>query len=294
MILSPFQQPSPRQNLLSELIQEARQRDDQRQLTLLCSQWVHRFGIETLPVQNEVDRASFVPEPVVEAESPEFQEEDPGLLVSASVPEVEIHEVQQSDSETERDDFELSFDESLSTEGTPSVEPEPDASTDLDQLLQEMLKDHETVHSLTPEPDVKVTASVSEAEMQENDRLDSEVDRNDFEVSFDESLLTEVTQSVEQEPDIKAETELIETELKTESNQSDDSESGSIDRFTSLLQNSLDKSIPVVAKIEEAVEERQLAQPPSPPKPVAAPPIRTPRSLRRWLPGGTEGFPKAS
>jgi len=289
VILSPFQQPSPRQNLLSELIQEARQRDDQRQLTLLCSQWVHRFGIETLPVQNEIDSASFAPEPVVEAECPEFHEQDPGLLVSASVPAVEMHDVQQSDSETERDDFDLSFDESLSTEGTPSVEPEPDASTDLDQLLQEMLQDHETVQNLKPEPDVRVTASVFEAEMQEEQRSDSEEEHNDFEVSFDESLLIESTQSVEPEADVKDE-----IELKTESNQEEDSESGSIDRFTSLLQKSLDESSPVVAKIEEAVEERQQAQPPSPPKPIAAPPIRTPRSLRRWLPGGTEGFPKAS
>ena len=289
MILSPFQQPSPRQNLLSGLIQDARQRDDQGQLTLLCSQWVHRFGIETLPVQNEIDSASFVPEPVVEAECPEFHEQDPGLLASASVPAVEMHDVQQSDSETERDDFDLSFDESLLTEGSQSVEQEPDASTDLDQLLQEMLQDHETVQNLKPEPDVRVTASVSEAEMQEDQRSDSEEEHNDFEVSFDESLLIESIQSVEQEPDVKDE-----IELKTESNQEEDSESGSVDRFTSLLQNSLDESSPVVAKIEEAVEERQQAQPPSPPKPVAAPPIRTPRSLRRWLPSGTEGFPKAS
>ena len=182
-----------------------------------------------------------------------------------------MHDVQQSDSETERDDFDLSFDESLLTEGR-SLLSKNQMGTDLDQLLQEMLQDHETVQNLTSEPDVRVTASVSEPEMQGDQRSDSEEEHKDFEVSFDESLHIESTQSVEPEPDVKDE-----IELKTESNQEEDSESGSIDRFTSLLQNSLDESSPVVAKIEEAVEERQLAQPPSPPKPVAAPPIRTPR-----------------
>ena len=50
MLTSPFQQPSPRQNLLAGQIHEATVRGDEHQLLLLQTQWVHRFGVETLPV----------------------------------------------------------------------------------------------------------------------------------------------------------------------------------------------------------------------------------------------------
>ena len=50
MLTSPFQQPSPRQNLLAGQIHEATGRGDEHQLLLLQTQWVHRFGVETLPV----------------------------------------------------------------------------------------------------------------------------------------------------------------------------------------------------------------------------------------------------
>ena len=50
MLTSPFQQPSPRQNLLAGQIHEASGRGDEHQLLLLQTQWVHRFGVETLPV----------------------------------------------------------------------------------------------------------------------------------------------------------------------------------------------------------------------------------------------------
>ena len=62
MFSSPFQQPSPRQNVLASQIQDAQRLGNERQLVLLSGQWVHRFGIDSLPV---IDAAS----PEAEAES---------------------------------------------------------------------------------------------------------------------------------------------------------------------------------------------------------------------------------
>jgi len=59
---SPFQQPSPRQNVLALQIQDAQRLGNERQLVLLSGQWVHRFGLDSLPV---IDAAS----PEAEAES---------------------------------------------------------------------------------------------------------------------------------------------------------------------------------------------------------------------------------
>ena len=50
MLSSPFQQPSPRRNLLASQIQDAQHVGDERLLVLLMGQWVHRFGIDSLPV----------------------------------------------------------------------------------------------------------------------------------------------------------------------------------------------------------------------------------------------------
>ena len=50
MLSSPFQQPSPRQNVLASQIQDAQHVGDERLLVLLMGQWVHRFGIGSLPV----------------------------------------------------------------------------------------------------------------------------------------------------------------------------------------------------------------------------------------------------
>ena len=49
MHTSPFQPPSPRQNVLAAQIQAAHAAGDERRLLLLRSQWVHRFGVEALP-----------------------------------------------------------------------------------------------------------------------------------------------------------------------------------------------------------------------------------------------------
>ena len=59
MLSSPFQQPSPRQNVLASQIQDAQRCGDDRRLVLLLGQWVHRFGIDSLPVTNATAPEAF-------------------------------------------------------------------------------------------------------------------------------------------------------------------------------------------------------------------------------------------
>jgi hypothetical protein len=73
---SPFQQPSPRQNVLASQIQDAQRLGNERQLVLLSGQWVHRFGIDSLPV---IDAAS----PEAEAES--FDQLQPASVLNTTV-----------------------------------------------------------------------------------------------------------------------------------------------------------------------------------------------------------------
>ena len=65
MLSSPFDPPSQRQNILASQLKAAHGADDQRQLRLLRSQWVHRFGVETLPEFSSVDPFAEV-EPVAD------------------------------------------------------------------------------------------------------------------------------------------------------------------------------------------------------------------------------------
>ena len=76
MFSSPFQQPSPRQNVLASQIQDAQRLGNERQLVLLSGQWVHRFGIDSLPV---IDAAS----PKDEAES--FDQLQPASVLTTTV-----------------------------------------------------------------------------------------------------------------------------------------------------------------------------------------------------------------
>ena len=55
MLTSPFQPPSQRQNILAGQLNAAHAADDQKRLLLLRSQWVHRFGVDTLPEFSRVD-----------------------------------------------------------------------------------------------------------------------------------------------------------------------------------------------------------------------------------------------
>jgi len=47
---SPYQHQDPRQISLQHLIEQALQQDDQQLLTRLELQWVHRFGVDSLPM----------------------------------------------------------------------------------------------------------------------------------------------------------------------------------------------------------------------------------------------------
>ena len=75
MFSSPFQQPSPRQNVLASQIQDAQRLGNERQLVLLSGQWVHRFGIDSLPV---IDAAS------LEAEAESFDQLQPASVLATT------------------------------------------------------------------------------------------------------------------------------------------------------------------------------------------------------------------
>jgi hypothetical protein len=62
VLTSPFQPPSQRQTILAGQLNAAHAADDQKRLLLLRSQWVHRFGVDTLPEFSRFD-------PFEEAES---------------------------------------------------------------------------------------------------------------------------------------------------------------------------------------------------------------------------------
>jgi hypothetical protein len=55
VLTSPFQPPSQRQTILAGQLNAAHAADDQKRLLLLRSQWVHRFGVDTLPEFSRVD-----------------------------------------------------------------------------------------------------------------------------------------------------------------------------------------------------------------------------------------------
>ena len=200
MLTSPFQQPSPRQNLLAGQIHEAAGRGDADQLLLLQTQWVHRYGVETLPVDASK---------VVEIQSPV---QEAGHPVAAVITE---------DRGVER--------MGVAAPGESIEEP--------------VLSDQDQFHS--PQ------------------RVDD----------------------VEQGED----SEQVDHQKQAEA-------ASPFERFNSLLSESFDKRSEIEAKDAGRDSESDSAQKPASlaAVPVSAPPIRTPRSLRRWLPGGVDGLAEAS
>ncbi len=66
---SPYQHQDPRQISLQHLIEQALQQDDHSLLTRLELQWVHRFGVDSLPeglVASEEDSHSSMAQPAAE------------------------------------------------------------------------------------------------------------------------------------------------------------------------------------------------------------------------------------
>ena len=200
MLTSPFQQPSPRQNLLAGQIHEATGRGDEHQLLLLQTQWVHRFGVETLPVDAS---QAVVSHPLEEVAGP-----------SAEADVMEDQRVEET--------FLGAVEESIEEAG---------------------LCDQEQLHAAQLSQDV------------EPDNVSEEMD------------------------------------------QQEESEAASpFERFTSRLSEIVDESSEIEAREDAQDSGSDPAEQPAPltAVPVSAPPIRTPRSLRRWLPGGVDGLAEAS
>ena len=148
MLTSPFQQPSPRQNVLASQIQDAQRCGDDRRLVLLLGQWVHRFGIDSLPVTNAT-----VPE--ASGESLDQLESDP--VLSMAEPAEELVETKELD---------VSMD-SVTQELVPSMEVSLDAPVvvGINQIPEELVDDDAELTTFSQ--DLIVQEVLSEEEMTE-------------------------------------------------------------------------------------------------------------------------------
>jgi len=86
VLSSPFQQPSPRQNVLASQIQDAQHVGDERQLVLLMGQWVHRFGIDSLPVTHATSS---------EASAESFEQLQSDAVLNVAEPSEELVETKR-------------------------------------------------------------------------------------------------------------------------------------------------------------------------------------------------------
>lgn len=85
---SPYQHQDPRQISLQHLIEQALKQDDYSLLTRLELQWVHRFGVDSLPeglVASEEDPHSSMTHPAVEVSSIASSESTKALDVHPEV-----------------------------------------------------------------------------------------------------------------------------------------------------------------------------------------------------------------
>ena len=200
MLTSPFQQPSPRQNLLAGQIHEATGRGDEHQLLLLQTQWVHRFGVETLPVDASQAVVSH-----------------PREAVACHSAEADVMEDQRVE-----ETFLAAVDENIGETG---------------------LCDQEQLHA---------------------DQFAQDVEADNDSEPMD---------------------------------QQEESEAASpFELFTSLLSETIDERSEIEGKQHAQDSGSEPVEQPAARAavPVSAPPIRTPRSLRRWLPGGVDGLAEAS
>ena len=131
MPTSPFQQPSFRRNALASLIEEADQRGETRELLLLKSQWVHRYGVDSMPT------SSMVSEPIAD-----WLGKEP---LTTDVPESDQVEIDSSAIDSSAID-------SSEIEAAEIDEPMPDELT-IDDLNSDDLKQDE------PEPEDFVAAT---------------------------------------------------------------------------------------------------------------------------------------
>jgi len=122
---SPFQQPSFRRNALASLIEEADQRGDTRELLLLKSQWVHRYGVDSMPT------SSMVSEPIAdwlgkEPLTTDVPESDQVEIDSSAIEaaEIEAAEIEAAEIDEPMPD-ELTIDD-LNSDDLKQDEPEPE------------------------------------------------------------------------------------------------------------------------------------------------------------------------
>lgn len=69
MLDSPFRQPHQRQDTLKRLLASCRDRGDHRAASLLELQWVHRYGVDSLP-DGSIDQPEDRVPAITEAEIP--------------------------------------------------------------------------------------------------------------------------------------------------------------------------------------------------------------------------------
>ena len=214
MPTSPFQQPSSRRNALASLIERANQRGNARELQLLQSQWVHRYGVDSMPAHAAVMSEELITREPLTDQPP-----------------------------TEHPLTEQSFTEQILTEQILTEQPETEQVVSEQPLSEQPLSEGPLSEQLVTEQ-VMTEQPVSEEPITEQ--------------PVAEELVAEehagVANGSSPEP----------------GDESRDDEADDASRV-------LDSGRPVHAV-------------PSFP----APPISTPRSLRRWLPGAEDQLPKAS
>ena len=99
---SPYQHQDPRQISLQQLIEEALQQDDQSLLTRLEQQWVHRFGVDSLPeglLASEDCSPPSMAQPVAEV-APIASPESPAVPDAPDAPEAQPEAISALESET--------------------------------------------------------------------------------------------------------------------------------------------------------------------------------------------------
>ena len=143
---SHYQHQDPRQISLQHLIEQALQQEDQALLTRLELQWVHRFGVDSLPlglVASAAVSESSVVDPAVDPASVPVAESSPVVSFDSS-PEAEHKAEDSSDVDAEiptkgltrftsllkncLDDVGRAVDPEISSDApTPSLRPVPAA-----------------------------------------------------------------------------------------------------------------------------------------------------------------------
>jgi len=92
VIDSPFRQPHQRQEALRRLLQTSRDQGDQRAVGLLEMQWVHRYGVDSLPALSlaaaPIVSVSTSPVDSVVPAAPEAEPVEPAKTAPAPMEEI--------------------------------------------------------------------------------------------------------------------------------------------------------------------------------------------------------------